>query len=301
MERMQTIFNDLRGRRSRTLILSLAVIAAVFLLAVGLSGLELMPGDPDAFSWAFQFMTYNGSIGSIDPGIMNAFRYIYLLGLVLLPFYLIYVIINPKARRRFIRDMMIFGVFLLGFMMFANYLRDRAKEGEPMELDGFGQMGEIPQGEGAAPALPSSPPDEVIWVAALVVALVLVLIVTVVVWLFWRSRRRRNSTVERIATQVQAALDDLHSGADLRNVVIRCYSEMVQALKEQRGIQRSTSLTPREFEDSLQNLGFPLDAVHQLTHLFEGVRYGHKPISRREEMMAEDSLTTILEVCRASA
>jgi len=283
------------------LIISLAVMAAVFLQANGLSGLELMPGDPDAFSWAFQFMDYQGAVGAIDPAFMNIFRYIYLVGLVLLPFYLIYVIVNPQARRRFIRDMILFGFILLAFMLLANYLRDMAKEGQPQELEGFGQMGEIPQGEGAAPALPSSPPDEAIWIAALVVALVVVLMVTVVVWLFWRSRRRKDTTVDRIATQVQAALDDLQSGADLRNVVIRCYSEMVQALNEHRGIQRSTSLTPREFEDSLQTLGFPLEAVHKLTHLFEGVRYGHKPISRREEMIAVDSLTTILDVCRGNA
>jgi len=300
MERFRTLFTDLRSSRSRILLLALPVLAAVFLLAIGLSGLELQPGDPDAFNWLFQFMDFRGSAGVVDPGVLDVFRIIYLIGLVLLPFYLIYVIVNPKARRRFIRDMIMVGSFMLMFLLLADYLQERAKEAEPAEVEGFGAMGEFPLGEGGTPALPASPSETAIWIAALLVALVVVVIVTLVLWIVWRSRRRQDAAVARIATEVQAALDDLQSGANLRNVVIRCYSEMVKVLNEQRGIQRNVSLTPREFEDSLQNLGFPLEAVHQLTHLFEGVRYGHKPISKREEIMAVDSLTTILEVCRGN-
>jgi type II secretory pathway pseudopilin PulG len=138
------------------------------------------------------------------------------------------------------------------------------------------------------------------WIASVLVALVVVGFLALVVWLVWRSRRQQDSTLERIAQEVQFALDELQAGGDLRNVVIRCYSEMVQALREQRGILRNVYLTPREFEDTLHGLGFPPEPVHQLTHLFEAVRYGHKPITRREELVAKDSLTAILDACRSN-
>jgi hypothetical protein len=94
--------------------------------------------------------------------------------------------------------------------------------------------------------------------------------------------------------------DDLQACGDLRNVVM-CHSEMVQALEKERNIQRTGSLTPREFEDALGDLGFPVRPVHELTRLFESVRYGRKEITRREELMAVDSLSAILEACRSRA
>jgi hypothetical protein len=46
-------------------------------------------------------------------------------------------------------------------------------------------------------------------------------------------------------------------------------------LAEEQGIERKDSMTVREFENLLEVAGVPYDPVHQLTQLFEAVRYGH--------------------------
>ena len=299
MSRLRFYLNDIRTRQPRVIILTLVALAAVFLLASGISGLELLPGDPEAFNFVFRMDFGNSSLPG-DTRVLEVFRIIYLIGLILFPFWLVYIIINPQARKRFLRDLLTFGSFLLLILLLISYLRDQNAREQEAPFEGFAGQSEQGLGEGTGNYLESTPPEQAVWIASLAVALVVVAIIAFVIWLSLRSRRKPGA-VEKIAQQVQAALDDLQAGADLRNVVIRCYSQMVQALNENRGIQRSNSVTPREFEDTLQSLGFPLEPIHQLTRLFEGVRYGHKPVTRREELMAVDSLTAILDACRSSS
>lgn len=300
MDRFRTLLTHFRGRRAATLLITLAALVCLFLLASGLSGLELLPGDPDAFNWIFRFAEPSQLAAPGNERMFEIFRIIYLIGLVLLPIYLIYSIVNPKARKRFFRDMLTLAFFTLFMMVVADYIEKNFREQEGAETEGFGAMGEMQfeEGEGNADQ-ELSPPEVMVWIAGVVVALVIVALGVLIFIIYWYSRKRNNEFVDRIATEMQSALDELQAGGDLRNVVIRCYSEMIQALKEQRGIQKNSSLTPREFEDALKKNGLPLAPVHELTRLFELVRYGHKPISKREELMAIDNLTLIVEACRS--
>jgi len=113
------------------------------------------------------------------------------------------------------------------------------------------------------------------------------------VWLMRRSKMN----LGKIAQQAQQALDALQSGGDLRDTVIRCYYEMSRVLRIQRGIQRTKDMTPREFESTLETVGLPAEAVHQLTRLFETVRYGAQNIGENEEQQAIASLTAIVAAC----
>jgi hypothetical protein len=56
-------------------------------------------------------------------------------------------------------------------------------------------------------------------------------------------------------------------------------------------------MTPSEFEQALQGKGLPREPVHQLTHLFEEVRYGARQVGEREERQAIDSLSAIVAAC----
>jgi hypothetical protein len=301
MNRLRTSLSNLRGRRTATLLITLAALISLFILATGLSGVELMPGDPDAFNWIFRFERPSQTVAPGGERMMEIFRVLYLIGLVLLPIYLIYSIVNPKARKRFIRDMVTLAFFTLFMMVVADYIEKNFQEQEGTELEGFGGMGEMPLGEGDVPAAEEQkPPEVLVWIAGLVVALVIVALGVLIFLIVWYNRKRNDEFVDRIATEMQSAIDELQAGGDIRNVVVRCYSEMIQALKEQRGIQKNASLTPREFEDALKKNGLPLEPVHELTRLFELVRYGHKPISKREELVAIDNLTLIVEACRST-
>ena len=75
---------------------------------------------------------------------------------------------------------------------------------------------------------------------------------------------------------------------------------MSQILSEQRGIRRSATMTPREFEQKLRGAGLPGDDVERLTRLFESVRYGARVPNEHQERQAVACLTAIAESCTGS-
>ncbi len=114
-------------------------------------------------------------------------------------------------------------------------------------------------------------------------------------WWFLHRRKKTANPLEQVAQEAQFALEDLQSGADLRNVILRCYYDMGQAVRSQRGIRRSRDMTAREFETRLIDLGLPSESVHQLTRLFESVRYGDKTPSETTERQAMACLKAIVD------
>jgi hypothetical protein len=72
---------------------------------------------------------------------------------------------------------------------------------------------------------------------------------------------------------------------------------MTRVLITQKGIAREAAMTPREFETALAETGLPRESVRRLTRLFEDVRYGTMMPGRREELVAVDCLTDIVEAC----
>jgi hypothetical protein len=113
-----------------------------------------------------------------------------------------------------------------------------------------------------------------------------------------RTRRKEELPLEKIERRAQDAIDELAAGGDLREVIQRCYFRMIDALHEYRNIDRERDVTPHEFELILQRHGLPPDPVHQLTDLFERVRYGaHRP-GRQDEQLAVSSLSAIVAACQ---
>jgi hypothetical protein len=94
------------------------------------------------------------------------------------------------------------------------------------------------------------------------------------------------------------AVDALQAGMALRNVIIRCYLQMTHAIQEAQGIERNDMMTAREFEGWLEQKGFPSVPVHQLTSLFEKVRYSRQPTSFDDERIATESLNEIIQFCQ---
>ena len=103
--------------------------------------------------------------------------------------------------------------------------------------------------------------------------------------------------MDALADEAQQAISAIQSGSRLEETITRCYREMCRVLQEERGIERGVAMTPSEFEEVLAGRGMPKQAVHQLTHLFEDIRYGSKPAGPREEQIAIDSLTAIVAAC----
>ena len=81
-------------------------------------------------------------------------------------------------------------------------------------------------------------------------------------------------------------------------VILRCYFEMTNAIKLEHGISREKNLTVREFEQQLDEQGFPSQPVHNLTVLFEKVRYGIHTRSDEDADLALESLGAIIRYCK---
>lgn len=104
---------------------------------------------------------------------------------------------------------------------------------------------------------------------------------------------------KQILHEAESALNEIKSGENLRNVIFHCYLQMTRALQEERKIERGYSMTVREFEDWLEEKGFPIVPLHQLTRLFEKARYGAQLTMKEDEKTAVESLDEIIRFCRS--
>ncbi len=109
------------------------------------------------------------------------------------------------------------------------------------------------------------------------------------------GRRRSAAPWEQ---EVDLARRALLAGGDLRDVILRCYARMAEALQEERGIEREASMTTGEFRKLLAEKGLPTDPVAELTRLFEAARYSPWEPTPADEKGALRSLDAILEHCR---
>lgn len=113
------------------------------------------------------------------------------------------------------------------------------------------------------------------------------------IWIFAPSSRRE-TTIDLVGLEAENALQSLKTGLDLRDVIIKCYRQMSVALEKEQGIERKNSMTTREFENFLETAGVPHEPIHQLTQLFEAVRYGNWLPNPMDEQKAIHCLESIM-------
>ena len=163
----------------------------------------------------------------------------------------------------------------------------------------------LPRGRAAPPEAPALPPpapparaplgpvpSSLLWVVGICVAGVVLALAARMVLV------RRKETGRSWETQIMLARQALLNGDDLRDVVIRCYLRMADALQQERGIERESSMTTGEFEALLEAKGLPPGPVRALTRLFERARYSSWQPGDGEEQGALQCLETILESAR---
>ncbi len=203
------------------------------------------------------------------------------------------VFVFRKLRKQLLQYLFMLSAFLLPLMLglvlfgrlFSGWFQRHA--------DGIADTGpKIPE------SIISNPPTWALALAAGVVAfLVLGTFAFVAIrWLAYRKLVEQHKTQQAeivaeqqaFAEQAAEAAVRIRQGRPLQGEVIRCYREMDQLLSKRRRI-KPTYLTPREFADSLRELGIQSKHVRQLTELFELVRYGN----RDDESMAQQALACL--------
>lgn len=294
-----------RRRKTLTLIGAGIAIVAMLLLAAALAGVDLTDDRPFTFEdlllwlwqWLWRAMTQPVNLTLDRKTLMGFLRILFLLALLLLPVAILYFIMSPEFRKKVLRNLLA----LLLFIVIFELLR-RSVILETIDEE-FVSGPQAPSLE-IAPVTPleveSVPPASRFLVLGVSVTLALATSALLVRagWSIWQRRRRRARAVERLASEARLALDDLRAGGELRDTVLRCYRRMSEVVREERGLRRNQALTPREFEQYLERNGLPGTPVHDLTRLFEKVRYGTHLPDEEDEHRAIASLNAIVEACK---
>ncbi|MFO7916953.1 MAG: DUF4129 domain-containing protein [Anaerolineae bacterium] len=296
--------------RTWGLLLLGTAITAIALLGMSLSSLELRPGEPLILPEQMRRMERGrGEIPPMPGGdvIYVMLRVTFILTIALLPFAIIYCIISPKARKRVLASVITLLAICSLLMLLRPSLNDIEEE---IQLPDEAPE-RMPEGALSAPGaeFTADPSPGLILAVNIALALLLAAAIVIVIWFIWqytypsRSTRTAEETspLKHLAQEAQETIQAVRAGADLNDVVTRCYVEMIQILREQRGIHRQHAMTPREFEIHLKEMGLPAEQTRRLTRLFERVRYGDKRPSKQQEDEAIASLNAIVEFCGKSS
>lgn len=288
-------------RQLRTLIVLGLASAAVLALATSLSQVEFAPGEPFTLAFAPAARPPAGLAIGASPTLLLVLRVMFLLALALLPFSIFYLIISAEARKRVLQNLIVYGTFILLIYL----VRRQMQAGE--ESGFLAGLGLLATGDATATRPPAefnaTVPGWLVPLVSFLMAGLLVALLGAIVWSLARRRPRgeRVLALDALAETAEEARATIEAGGDLRNTIIRCYVEMNRLVRETRGIYRDRAMTPREFEERLEHSGLPAAQVHDLTLLFEDVRYGAKELGPWEGRRAIACLAAIAESCRTLA
>lgn len=267
---------------------SIAFVGMIFLVA-SLGTLELEPGLPFPGSNSTNPSLTNSAVESsntIEQFGINLVILRILIGIsfLLLSIMIIYsLVIKPNKRK--------FGFIILGLivlLIFFNVLQLFHPEiSIPYDL---------PNEEGIRlPTLDyefqsiGQPPSELFWLVGISL---LIGLLSLGAFLLLRTKPKPWNN-DALVEEINSALQAIQEGQDLRNIVINCYMQLNQIIKEELEIEREKSITAREFANYLLNKGIPIYPIHQMTTIFEKVRYGNKPTTSNDEKIVISSLVEI--------
>lgn len=290
----------------KTLLLAGMVLLIFMTLAIALSSVELAAGDSSLLQQLLQRLKPQAEdeqttspIGSMLA--LGILRFMILFMIIGLPFAVIYFVISPEFRRQVMRQSVRAGLLLVGLYLLVRlrllHSLDKLWDSSLADTELNADVAKILR---AFTELHTDPPR---WLLLLSSFLLALLLSAGILWALQFLRRREqpapeNSFEELVADVAQNAIDTYHTGGSFQNVIIRCYVEMSATVEKYRGVQRQDTMTPREFEIQLGQLGFPPEPVRCLTRMFEVVRYGTQIPGETEEQQTMHSLAAIINACQ---
>lgn len=276
-------------KRSVLIFLVLSLVS-IFILAASLSGMPLRAGSPFPGSAGSQ----DGIDGGMDlpPGTSLSLPVTQGIFTLILLILVIQVWVRLMARldfKKIIRPVFLLAIVLVILGLLPRFTAAPAiSTAEEAAENPIAQSAEVP----VTPL--GDPPVVFTW---LVLAGILAGLVIVVIALSRRAPSPGN-TKDKLQQEAASALDALNAGQSFKDVIVRCYMQMAQVLLEEQGLQRREPMTVSEFERLLAGSGLPLSPVHQLTRLFEQVRYGRQPASEADQQLGIVCLDEIMRYCQ---
>jgi hypothetical protein len=267
------------------LLLLAGTLVGLMLLAASLSNLEFQPGTP--------LPANRGGDDSARPvpvmPLVQSFRLPMMRGLFAVIFLILLVFVLSRlvwlANKKMILRVIL---ALLALFVVVSLLPSMPAGQAPSFPNQSPERTALPSN---SPAVPLDDPPS-IFIPLVVIGLLLGLaVLIVIIFRQWHNSARDENL---FLQQAENAAQALKSGADLKNVIMRCYFEMSASIQKEQGLERSEEMTPREFKACLDEKGFPQNPVRQLTDLFEKVRYSQQAASQADEQLAMESLTAII-------
>jgi hypothetical protein len=274
-----------KNKRNALIFLGLAVLLTV-LLAGSLSQVEFQPGLPPPVLQGRNLILPEAPQPLIPVQSTNYFR-IYLVGIILAIYLLVMLFrwIMGLSRKDLLKSFLI----LLGIISIAiliSYLIPN------ISVDTHGMPVPTPLPPPEPTPLGPTPPA-LTWLVGVGLA-----VLGAFLFYAWLASRKKTNQASLIAQEIEKARQDLLSGMDLEEVIMRCYQHMSLVLQQEAGVERQAYMTPAEFEHELVTGGFPRDPVKKLTYLFENVRYGNWTPTHSDERAALESLDKIINHLR---
>jgi hypothetical protein len=133
-----------------------------------------------------------------------------------------------------------------------------------------------------------SAPPALLWLVGIGLFVISVFVVR---WIFMPSPPA--NPVDLVGLEAEKARGALQDGMHLKDVIIHCYIQMSLALKQEQGIERKDFMTTGEFEYLLETAGIPHEPIHQLTRLFDAVRYGNwqpNPVDQQNALQCLEAI-----------
>jgi hypothetical protein len=276
------------AKRKSLLILGLVMII-VMTIAASLPRLDLQPGMPVPQLEEGQVVAMPAESEPILAMPVNKFL-VYLLTLLLVGS-ILYMLVKLargadwKSIASFIRSMVVISL-VISFALFLIMLLPKSPKMDSMPLPLPTPAPQVTSPLGPVPPV-------LLWLVGLGLLAASILFG---IWILTTSRQK--TTLELVGFEAEKAWRSLKTGMDLKEVIIQCYRQMSLAMEQDQKITRRNFMTAGEFEKLLEGSGIPHEPVHQLTRLFEAVRYGNWQPNPVDEKLAIQSLEAIIEFSR---
>lgn len=271
--------------KRKTLILLGLVMIITVIIAASLSQMELRPGMP--------LPSINNGQVVISPDIQEVpvaftvsevLEVLFALVLAVSMLYAMYRIIRSIGWvnvRSHIQTITVI-ILIAGSITFLILLLPRTQDPLVMELPPPTQMPLVRSPLGPVPIL-------LLWLVGIALLMSSILLG---IWIFAPSKQQ--TTIDLVGLEAEKAWQALMTGLDMKDVIIKCYRQMSLAVEKEQGIERKDFMTTREFENLLEAAGIPHAPIHQLTQLFEAVRYGNWQPNLMDEQKAIHCLQAIV-------
>jgi hypothetical protein len=274
--------------KQKTLILLGLVIFIVMMIAASLPQLELQPGMPLPRLQHGQVIAAKSEAENVSVSVNKFAALVIGLFLAAALLYSTYKLLTGadwKFILGLLRTMLVICVIFSSLLFLILLGSNSTNYNSPLEVP-------IPTPAPAVTSPLGSVPTSLLWLVGIGL---LVLSVLVAVWIF---ASRQTKPIDQVGWEAEKALEALKAGSDLKDVIIRCYLQMGLALNKAREIEREDFMTTGEFENLLEAAGIPHEPVHQLTRLFDAVRYGNWQPNAADEEKAIQCLESIMLYCR---